>query len=79
MDGVMWASNRKHTRTPPSNHAPCVITLTKNENKLSQIAYNAIKCNENKAFWSKTNKSLILQLIELECGHRNRTHNQATT
>ena len=51
-----------------------VITLTKNENKLSQIAYNDIKCNENKAFWSKTDKSLILQQTGLECGHRNRKH-----
>ena len=32
------------------------LTLTKNENKLSQIAYNCIKWNENKAFWSKKNK-----------------------
>ena len=29
------------------------LTLTKNENKLSQIAYNCIKWNENRAFWSK--------------------------
>ena len=31
------------------------LTLTKNEYKLSQIAYNDIKWKENKAFWSKTN------------------------
>ena len=77
----MWAYNRKHTRTPPplSNHASCVITFTKNEKKFSQIACNDIKWNENIAFWSKTNKSLTLQHIGLECGHRNRKHDQATT
>ena len=32
------------------------LTLTKNEYKLSQIVYNCIKWNENKAFWSKKNK-----------------------
>ena len=29
------------------------LTLTKYENKLSQIAYNVIEWYENKAFWSK--------------------------
>ena len=29
------------------------LTLTKNENKLSQIAYNDIEWNEYKALWSK--------------------------
>jgi len=38
------------------------LTLTKNENKLSQIAYNGIKRNENKAFWSKKLKSLLEQI-----------------
>ena len=38
------------------------LTLTKNENKLSQIAYNDIKWNENKAFWSKKIKSLLEQI-----------------
>ena len=37
-------------------------TLTKNENKLSQIAYNGIKWNENKAFRSKKVKSLLEQI-----------------
>ena len=37
------------------------LTLTKYENKLSQIAYNGIKC-ENKAFWSKQIKSLSEQI-----------------
>ena len=38
------------------------FTLTKNENKLSQIAYNNIKWSENKAFWSKKIKSLLEQI-----------------
>ena len=38
------------------------LTLTKNEDKLSQIAYNDIKWNENKAFWSKKIKSLLEQI-----------------
>ena len=38
------------------------LTLTKNENKLSQIAYNDIKWNENKACWSKKIKSLLDQI-----------------
>ena len=38
------------------------LTLTKNENKLSQIAYNDIKWNENKALWSKKIKSLLEQI-----------------
>ena len=37
-------------------------TLNKNENKLSQIAYNGIKWNENKAFRSKKIKSLLEQI-----------------
>ena len=41
------------------------VTLTKNENKLSQIAYNDIIWNENIALWSKKIKSLLEQ-IELE-------------
>ena len=65
------------------------LTLAKNENKLSQIAYNDIKWNENKAFWSKKIKSLfiILEQIGLRrildestlCKHRNRKHDQAIT
>ena len=35
---------------------------SKNENKLSQIAYNDIKWNENKALWSSKNKSLLDQI-----------------
>ena len=36
------------------------LTLTKNEYKLSQIAYNDIKWEENNAFWSKKKiKSLL--------------------
>ena len=38
------------------------LTLTKNENKLSQIAYNDIKWNENKALRSKKIKSLLEQI-----------------
>ena len=38
------------------------LTLTKNEKKLSQIAYNDIKLNENKALWSKKTKSLLEQI-----------------
>ena len=38
------------------------LTLTKNENKLSQIAYNEIKRDENKAFWSEKIKSLVEQI-----------------
>ena len=38
------------------------LTLTKNENKLSQIAYNDIKWKENKPLWSKKIKSLLEQI-----------------
>ena len=38
------------------------LTLTKNEYKLSQIAYNDIKWKENKAFWSKKIKCLLEQI-----------------
>ena len=38
------------------------LTLTKNEYKLSQIAYNDIKWKENKAFWSKKIKDLLEQI-----------------
>ena len=38
------------------------LTLTKNENKLSLIAYSDIKWNEKKAFWSKKIKSLLEQI-----------------
>ena len=62
------------------------LTLTKNENKLSQIAYNDIKWNENKAFWSKKIKSLLEQIglrrildESTLYGHRNRKHDQAMT
>ena len=37
------------------------LTLTTNEYKLSQIAYNDIKWEENKAFWGKKIKSLLEQ------------------
>ena len=63
------------------------LTLTKNENKLSQIAYNDIKWNGNKAFWSKKIKNLLEQLDRIRrtldestlCRHRNCKHDQATT
>ena len=64
------------------------LTLTKNENKLSQIAYNDIKWNENKAFWSKKIKSLLEQIglgefwmkaHYADIGVRNRKHDQAKT
>ena len=38
------------------------LTLTKNENKLSQIAYNDIKRNENNVFSSKKIQSLLDQI-----------------
>ena len=38
---------------PISGNFKFWLTLTKNEYKLSQIAYNDIKWEENKAFWSK--------------------------
>ena len=38
------------------------LTLTKNENKLSQIAYNDIIWNKNVALWSKKIKSLLAQI-----------------
>ena len=41
------------------------LTLTKNENKLSQIAYNDIKWNENKAFWSRKKIKSLLEQIGL--------------
>ena len=37
------------------------LTSTKNGNKLSQIAYNDIKWNENKALWSEKIQSLLEQ------------------
>ena len=40
----------------------CWLTLTKNEYKLSQIAYNDIKWKENKAFWSKKIKDSLEQI-----------------
>ena len=62
------------------------LTLAKNENKLSQIAYNDIKWNENKAFWGKKIKSLLEQIglrrilgESTLCGHRNCKHDQAMT
>ena len=36
--------------------------MGRNENKLSQTAYNDIKWNENKALWSKKIKSLLEQI-----------------
>ena len=39
------------------------LTLTKNEYKLSQIAYNDIKWKENKVFWSKKIKGLLDQIV----------------
>ena len=36
--------------------------MGRNENKLSQIAYNDIKWNENKAVWSKKIRSLLEQI-----------------
>ena len=36
--------------------------MGRNENKLSQIAYNDIKWNENKALWSKKIRSLLEQI-----------------
>ena len=41
------------------------LTLTTHEYKLSQIAYNDIKWQENKAFWSKKIKSLLEQIGNL--------------
>ena len=38
------------------------LTLTKDENKLSQIAYNDIIWNKNVALWSKKIKSLLEQI-----------------
>ena len=38
------------------------LTVTKNENNLSQIAYNDIKWNENIALWCKKIKSLLEQI-----------------
>ena len=59
--------------------------LTKNEYKLSQIAYNDIKWEENKAFWSKKINSLLEQVglgdlwLKAHYGDRNCKHYQATT
>ena len=36
--------------------------MGRNENKLSQIAYNDIKWNENKAVWSKKIRGLLEQI-----------------
>ena len=60
------------------------LTLTKNENKLSQIAYNDIKWNENKAE-QKSQKLIgtdrIVRTLDesILCRYRNRKHDQATT
>ena len=62
------------------------LTLTKNENKLSRIAYNDVKWNENKAFWSKKIQSFLEQIglrrildESTVCEHWNRKHDQAMT
>ncbi|XP_068744888.1 uncharacterized protein [Montipora capricornis] len=54
-------------RFPMSIDAQCRnfkfwLTLTKNEYKLSQIAYNDIKWKENKAFWNKKIKGSLEQI-----------------
>ena len=41
-----------------------MLTLTKNENKLSQIAYDDLNGNENKAFWSQKKKQKLIGLGE---------------
>ena len=61
------ASRAETGRFPMTIAAQCRnfkfwLTLTKNEYKLSQIAYNDIKWEENKAFWSKKIKSLLEQI-----------------
>ena len=58
------ASRAETGRFPMTIAAQCRnfkfwLTLTKNEYKLSQIAYNDIKWEENKASWSKKIKSLL--------------------
>ena len=60
------------------------LTLTKNENKLSEIAYNDIKWNENKPE-QKSQKLIGTDRIgrtldeSILCRYRNRKHDQATT
>ena len=61
------ASRAETGRFPMTIAAQCRnfkfwLTLTKNEYKLSQIAYNDIKWEENKAFWNKKIKSLLEQI-----------------
>ena len=61
------ASSAETGRFPMTIAAQCRnfkfwLTLTKHEYKLSQIAYNDIKWEENKAFWSKKIKSLLEQI-----------------
>ena len=48
----------------------------KQENKLSQIAYNDIKWNENKAFWSKKIKSLLEQIGQENFGRKHNMRRQ---
>ena len=76
------ASRAETGRIPMTIAAQCRnfkfwLTLTKNEYKLSQIAYNDIKWEENKAFWSKKIKSLLDE--STLCRHRNCKHYQART
>ena len=86
------ASRAETGRFPMRIEAQCRnfklwLTLTKTKSKLSQIACNDIKWNENTAFWSKKIKSLLEQIRLGEfwmkahyiCGHRNRKHDQTTT
>ena len=61
------ASRAETGRFPMTIAAQCRnfkfwLTLTKNEYKLSQIAHNDIKWEENKAFWNKKIKSLLEQI-----------------
>ena len=84
------ASRAETGRFPMTIAAQCRnfkfrLTLTKNEYKLSQIAYNDIKWKENKAFWRKNQKLIGTDRIRRSldestlCRHRNCKHYQATT
>ena len=61
------------------------LTFTKNENKLSQIAYNDIQLEGKYSFLEQKNQKLIgtgrvRRILDAStlCGHRNRKHDQAT-
>ena len=86
------ASRAETGRFPVTIAAQCRnfkfwLTLTKNEYKLSQIAYNDIKWKENKAFCREQKNQKLIGTDRIRrpldestlCRHRNCKYYQATT